>query len=93
MRVFEAHISDLAISFLDRISINVQDYLFANQKIEKICGCKDFFPSEDRFLSLKDELNKPERFYMAEDRGEYGEEWSGCYSECDGVCECNDTQG
>lgn len=73
MRVFEAHISDLAISFLDRISKNVHDYLFANQKIEKICGCKDFFPSEDRFLSLKDELNKPEGFYMAEDRGEYGD--------------------
>lgn len=73
MRVFEAHISDLAISFLDRISKNVHDYLFANQKIEKICGCKDFFPSEDRFLSLKEELNKPEGFYMAEDRGEYGD--------------------
>ncbi len=73
MRVFEALISDLAISFLDRISKNVHDYLFANQKIEKICGCKDFFPSEDRFLSLKDELNKPEGFYMAEDRGEYGD--------------------
>lgn len=73
MRIFEAHISDLAMHFLDRIAIDAKDYVLANENIEKICGCKDFFPSEDRFVLLKDELKKPERFCMAEDRGEYGD--------------------
>lgn len=73
MRVFEAHISDLAMHFLDKIAINAIDHVHANENIEKICGCKDFFPSEDRFVLLKDELKKPESFYMAEDRGEYGD--------------------
>lgn len=73
MRVFEAHISDVVMHFLDRIAVSAQDYVHANHSIEEICGCKDFFPSEDRFVSLKDELNKPERFCMGEDRGEYGD--------------------
>lgn len=73
MRVFEAHISDLVMQFLDRIAFNAIDYVHANTNIEKICGCKDFFPSEDRFVSLKDELKKLERFCMAEDRSEYGD--------------------
>lgn len=73
MRVFEAYISDVVMHFLDRIAVSAQDYVHANHNIEEICGCKDFFPSEDKFVSLKDELNKPERFCMAEDRGEYGD--------------------
>lgn len=73
MRVFNAYISDSVIQFLDKITIHVHDYLHANQNIEEICGCKDFFPSEDKFVALKDELRKPERFCVAEDRVEYGD--------------------
>lgn len=73
MRVFEAHISDVVMQFLDRIAVSAKNYEHANQKIEEICGCKDFFPSEERFVSLKDALNKPDRFCLAEDRGEYGD--------------------
>ncbi|MCR5646102.1 MAG: SAM-dependent methyltransferase [Bacteroidales bacterium] len=73
MRVFEAHISDVVMSFLDGLAISARDYTQANQSIEEICGCKDFFPSEDWFVSLKDELNKSERFCLSEDRGEYGD--------------------
>lgn len=73
MQVFDAHISDSAMQFLDRITYKTQDYMQANQNIEEICGCKDFFPSEDRFVSLMEELKKPERFCIAEDRGEYGD--------------------
>lgn len=73
MRVFEAHISDVVMRFLDRIAVIAQDYEHANHNIEEVCGCKDFFPSEDRFVSLRDELKKTEIFCMAEDRGEYGD--------------------
>lgn len=73
MQIFEAHISDNVLQFLDSLSVRAKDYKYANQNIEEICGCKDFFPSEEKYVSLKDELKKPKRFCFAEDRGEYGD--------------------
>lgn len=73
MQIFEAHISDNVMQFLDSISVSAQNYKCANKSIEELCGCKDFFPSEEKYVSLKDELKKPDRFCFAEDRGEYGD--------------------
>ncbi len=72
MQIFDAHISESAMQFLEQITKG-QDYLIVNQIIEETCGCRFFFPSEDRFVSLKNELKKPERFCFAEDRDEYGD--------------------
>lgn len=73
MQVFGANISDSVLQFFRGLFAKDESYCYVNQAIEELCGCKSFFPAEDKLTSFQDELTMINGFCCAEDRSEYGD--------------------
>ena len=73
MQVFGANISDLVLQFFSGLFAKDKSYYYVNQVVEDVCGCKRFFPVEDKLTSFQDELNTINGFCCAEERSEYGD--------------------
>lgn len=73
MQIFDANITDLVLDFFRRIFLGEKEYNHINKSIEDLCGCKDFFLSEEDLNSFKNEFDKGDSLCVAEERGEYGD--------------------
>lgn len=73
MQIFNANISELVLDFFRKTVLNEKELDEINRSIEDLCGCVDFFLTNDIFASFKDELARVKNFCFAEDREEYGD--------------------
>ena len=73
MQVFGANISDSVLQFFRGLFAKDKSYHYVNQAIEDMCGCKVFFPVEDKLALFQDELTMINGFCCAEERSEYGD--------------------
>lgn len=73
MQVLGADISDLVFDYLNNKDFVGKEYSYINKEIERVCGCKSFFPSQDQYLLFKEELERTEKFCFSDYRAEYGD--------------------
>lgn len=73
MIVLDAHLQEDAARFLQSCLNEHTTALSSNVAIEGVCGIKNFFCSDDEYLTLKQSLRGVSSYELHEDRSEYGD--------------------
>lgn len=73
MRIFDADVSYSALQFLKGLSFENMEFESANKSVEEVCGCKEFFPTEDSYYFFQNEIDNNNHLYFDEQRSEYGD--------------------
>jgi hypothetical protein len=73
MEMNEISISSRIYSFFEENIYLEQNYQNANEKIYSVCGIKDFFPSDEDFLKVRNKLKSNQNLVKDDSRIGYGD--------------------
>ena len=66
-------LSPQVYAFFENSLYLIDDFQKANKKVYSVCGIKDFFPSKDDFLKVKERIKSNQNLVKEDSRIEYGD--------------------
>lgn len=66
-------LSSNVYDFFGNVLYTINDFQKANKKVYSVCGIKEFFPTNDDFIKVKERINSNQNLVKEDSRIEYGD--------------------